>query len=341
MRRIIYGAGKYGQKLNSLFLQCGIKVDFFAQTTASGGRLLDSIPVISFDDMLCLDGDLLVFLAIKDKTASEEILAKIQDSRWFGAITVIDSTAFIESNPVITKSPDVSSSCQCNICGNRFARFNPAGKEEGLIGHHVIGAGYRNNCFCPVCLASDRYRWLYYVLKNVMNICKFSGRVLHFAPEPPLERLIQLNQKLDYYTVDIEPGRAMHIADITDLRQFSNGTFDLVICNHVMEHIPDERKAVAEVKRMLKNGGKWVFSFPICTDIEETYEDESIDTPEKRLKAYGQKDHVRLYGRDYLRRFESYGLKITEYSPKDYFSKDDIEKFGFIEDDVIMVAEKN
>ncbi len=179
------------------------------------------------------------------------------------------------------------------------------------------------------------------MLKEVLGIGKMTGRILHFAPEKHIRKLIRSNPNIDYYTGDIVPGRAMHVADITDLGQFSDGTFDLVICNHVMEHIPDEAKAVAEIKRVLKNGGgEWVFSFPICTDIAETYEDASITDPEGRLREYGQKDHVRLYGRDYRKRFEAYGLTITQYRPMDCFGKDDIERFGFIEDEVILVAGK-
>ncbi len=177
-------------------------------------------------------------------------------------------------------------------------------------------------------------------MNQILGIRHVSGRILHFAPEYHIKKLIMSNINIDYYTGDIVPGRAMHVTDITNLIQFPDKTFDLVICNHVMEHIPDEAKAVDEIKRVLKDNGKWVFSFPICTDIELTYEDKSITSPDDRLREYGQKDHVRLYGRDYKRRFEAYGLKITEYSPKNYFSKDDIDRFGFIEDDVIMVAEK-
>lgn len=230
---------------------------------------------------------------------------------------------------------------QCNICGNSFDSFGPSGIKTGLFyERHVIGGGWRQNSTCPCCRAIDRERWQYHVLKEMLGIGGISGRVLHFAPEQDIRKMIRSNPNIDYYTVDIVPGRAMHVADITDLGQFADGAFDLVICNHVMEHIPDEAKAVAEIRRVLKDNGKWMFSFPICTDIAETYEDASITDPEGRLREYGQKDHVRLYGRDYRKRFEAYGLAITQYRPMDCFSKDDIERFGFIEDDVILVAGK-
>lgn len=343
MTRIIYGAGKYGQRLHEHFKTLGVKADFFAQTAEPVDRTLDGIPVISFEDMLRLDGDLIICMAIKDRAVSAEIADKIKQATIIrGELTVYDYVSFLDEQPILSSVTSKDGPRQCNICGNRFQNFKPSGiEEEVFTEHHVIGGGHRDNSVCPCCRAIDRERWQYHVLKEVLGIGKMTGRILHFAPEQHIRKLIRSNPNIDYYTGDIVPGRAMHVADITDLGQFADGAFDLVICNHVMEHIPDEAKAVAEIKRVLKNEGKWVFSFPICTDIAETYEDASITDPEGRLREYGQKDHVRLYGRDYLRRFEFYGLKITEYRPKDYFGKDDIARLGFIEDDVIMVAEKS
>ena len=343
MKTIIYGAGKYGRRLYGNFKTLGIGVDAFAQTKEPKDRTLDGIPVMSLDEMLRLDGDISVCMAIKDAVASAEAVKSIsQATLGRGGLTVYDFSRFIDENPIVYETNHGNGQNQCNICGGSFDEFKPAGIKADIFKKwHIIGGGWRQGCVCPVCGAEDRERWQNHVLKEALGIGRMLGRILHFAPEPHIKKLIRSNPNIDYYTGDIVPGRAMHVTDITDLRQFSNSTFDLVICNHVMEHIPNEQKAVLEVKRVLKDDGKWMLSFPICTDIEETYEDESIDTPEKRFKAYGQKDHVRLYGRDYRKRFEAYGLKIIEYSPKEYFTKTDIEKFGFITDDVIMVAAKN
>ena len=131
----------------------------------------------------------------------------------------------------------------------------------------------------------------------------------------------------------------MHIVDITDI-QFRDNTFDYVICNHVLEHIPDEQKAISEVLRVLKPDGKWIFSFPICTDMQ-TYEDPTVVSEEDRLQRFGQEDHVRLYGYDYKERFEAHGLNLEFFSPQDELSAEEIEKYGFIPDDVIIVATKH
>ncbi len=130
----------------------------------------------------------------------------------------------------------------------------------------------------------------------------------------------------------------MHITDITNI-QYKDETFDYVICNHIMEHISDEEKAVYEIKRVLKQDGKWIFSFPICMDMK-TYEDKSIVLPHERLKAYGQEDHVRLYGYDFAERFEKFGLRLQIYTPQNEMDDFEIDKLGFIKDDVMIIADK-
>ena len=228
---------------------------------------------------------------------------------------------------------------QCVICENDVGRFLPGGIRGKIFRyHHIIGGGYRKNYKCPYCGTIDRERWLYYVLKNKVDVLRISGSILHFAPEYPIQKYIQQNKQIDYYTGDILSGRAMYVIDITDI-QYEDNTFDYIICNHVMEHIVDEEKAVSEVKRVLKPDGKWIFSFPICTDMK-TYEDKTVISPKQRFKEYGQKDHVRLYGYDYAERYERYGLELHIYSPENILDETQIDKFGFIKDDIIIVATK-
>lgn len=230
---------------------------------------------------------------------------------------------------------------RCMICGNNVEKFDPGGtKAEVFLQHHIIGGGYRDNCVCPHCGAWDRDRWIYYVLRNEIGLEHATGRMLHFAPEPHIVDYIKKkkDRNLDYYTCDIVPGRAMHIVDITDI-QFKDETFDYIICNHVMEHIEDEAKAVSEIKRILKSNGLWFFSFPICTDME-TYEDETITSREGRLKAYGQENHLRLYGYDFVSRFEKHGIHCEIFSPQYIFDDESISNLGLIKDDTIIIGRK-
>ena len=121
------------------------------------------------------------------------------------------------------------------------------------------------------------------------------------------------------------------------MHQFADGSFDYVIANHVLEHIPDEAKAFSELKRVLKEDGKLVISFPICTDML-TYEDSSITSREGRLKAFGQEDHVRLYGTDFKERIERYGLDVKVYTPQEILPHEEVKKYALIPDDVMMVC---
>ena len=130
----------------------------------------------------------------------------------------------------------------------------------------------------------------------------------------------------------------MHQTDILDI-QYRDETFDYVIMNHVLEHIKDMDRAMSEVKRVMKPDGKLILSFPICTDMD-TLELSGVLTPEERLERYGQEDHVRLFGRDYQQRISSFGLDVDFFIPKEHLTSDEIWRYGFIEDDVLMVCRK-
>ena len=229
---------------------------------------------------------------------------------------------------------------KCNICDSDIYRLCEGGINATLFNtRHVIGGGIRENCVCPVCGAIDRTRWCYYVLKHYTKLFSDACAVLHFAPEKSLEHLIEKNGSCEYYTADINPRIAKYKVDITNI-QFEDNMFDYVIVNHVLEHIPDEGKAISELKRVLKDEGKIILSFPVCTDIDETLDDDTVKTPAERLEKFGQEDHVRLYGLDVKKRLEGYGLIVKQLSPKDILSVSEIERYGLIPDDIMFVCEK-
>lgn len=223
----------------------------------------------------------------------------------------------------------------CLVCGHKVGKFLPSGiQEEVFTNHHIIGGGMRDNCTCPYCGCNDRQRWQYYVLKNYSGILEAGEcSVLHFAAETSSSVLIRQNKKCRYITADIEEGRCDIVVDMTNMHMFGNDTFDYIIANHVLEHIHDETKAFSELKRVLKKNGVIILSFPLCNDMK-TYEDSSITTPEGRLKAFGQTDHVRLYGTDYKERLENYGLDVKVFSPEDKLTDEEITKYALIRDDI-------
>ena len=287
MKRIIYGAGMYGKLLLEHFSCEGIAVDYFVQTNEPMDNKINGIEVISFARLIQIEEEIEVLLAIKNPKVLNEIKGMFLEGGREN-IKIFNMVSFIDDN-LMRRSSDISlnGNRYCIICKNKFFDFQPGGINEEIFSkYHIIGGGYRENFECPICKNIDRARWLYYVVEKKTDICNMKGRVLHFAPEASLSELIKENEKIDYYTGDIVAGKAMHVTDITDI-QYKDNTFDYVISNHVMEHIPDEEQAVSEIKRVLKKDGKWIFSFPICTDIE-TYEDKTIVEPEERLKKYGQ-----------------------------------------------------
>lgn len=230
---------------------------------------------------------------------------------------------------------------ECNICHSNLKLMKDGGINDVFFEQHrVIGGGARKHVTCPVCNSGDRERFVYYYLKHNTDLFKDScSAVLHFAPEPHIEQEIRNNPSCKYITGDIVPGRADYVVDITNI-QFSENMFDYVICNHVIEHIIDEEKAINELKRVLKPDGTIILSTPISISDEKTYENPNIISPEDRLKYFGQEDHVRLYGLDVKERWSKYGLIIDEYNSEDITDKNIVDKYGFIVGDRIFICKK-
>lgn len=334
---VIYGAGQYGTDLLRLLNNLDISVDYFVQSKVKQYFEIENIPVVSWDKLLEAHR-INVLFAIRDRSVLNSIRNNLfQEAR--NDVIVYDCIEFIESNCYVKNVVSCQGEKECLICGNTFSQFGDGGvNTELFIQHHIIGGGYRKNCVCPVCRSTDRERWLYYNILHKIKIDSLNGRILHFAPERNISNLLKNSSCIDYYTGDIVKGRAMHITDITNL-QYADKSMDCIICNHVLEHIVDIQRAVSEIKRVLTDDGIFIFSFPICTDMP-TVEDLSITTEEERLKYYGQKDHVRLYGNDFVDIYESYGFVLELCIPKEMITKEEIEKYGFIEDDVIVIAKK-
>jgi SAM-dependent methyltransferase len=206
---------------------------------------------------------------------------------------------------------NVGSGQDCPLCGWHFRRFLPTGvKSPAYAEFGIVGGGYRQNAICPRCWSSDRERHLFLFLRDHTPLFHDPLRVLHIAPELNLSRLLRGRDNLDYLSGDISSPRAMVRLDVTRLG-LPDGSFDVVLCNHVLEHIPDDRQAMSELFRVLSPGGWAVLQVPYAPALAETIEDPAVTTPEDRERIYGQHDHVRLYGRDYLDRLERTGFRVA------------------------------
>lgn len=203
---------------------------------------------------------------------------------------------------------------ECVICNKNFARFLPY--RDGNRGVPTLmqvleGIGSDvDNFSCPWCFSHDRERHLFLYMKESGLFSYIKGkRVLHFAPETHLSRLVDEAEPELLIKCDLYPwADDMIKVDLLSL-PYSDGYFDLLIANHVLEHVEDDRRAVAEIARVLKPGGYAILQTPYSDVLQHTWEDAGICSQEARLEAYGQEDHVRLFGRDIFDRFVQQGFE--------------------------------
>jgi SAM-dependent methyltransferase len=168
----------------------------------------------------------------------------------------------------------------------------------------------RERGYCPRCNSKARHRRLWLYLERNTNLFADPLRVLHVSPNYSLARRFSRLDNLDYVTVDLhERAYVSTRMDLTAI-PLRSGSFDGIVCIHVLEEIPEDRKAMAELFRVLKPGGWAVITTPIWLD-RKTFEEPTITEPEERLKAFGESAHVRIYGYDLAERLESVGLHVT------------------------------
>ncbi|WP_166965922.1 class I SAM-dependent methyltransferase [Yeosuana marina] len=215
------------------------------------------------------------------------------------------------------------------IDGNRFRTFLPYGYGK-----------QRNNALSPSTLSLERHRLLWLYLKNETDFFTSNHKVLHFAPEQAFYKRFRNMKNLDYVTTDLNSPLADVKADICNL-PFKENEFDIIFCNHVLEHIPDDTKAMQELYRVLKPGGFGVFQIPQDLNREKTFEDNSITDKKERAKIFGQYDHVRIYGRDYFDKLRSVGFKVDEVDYTNTLSQKDITTYCLAKGEIIPVVYKN
>lgn len=226
----------------------------------------------------------------------------------------------------------------CIACGNTIYEWLPWGSHSAVYkNHNIIGGGYRK-CLCPICNSIDRYRWLEYVLYYHTHIFDNNKRILHFAPEQNVKRVLKQKHKNTYVSADINPDEDDEYIDITDIH-YKNSSFDYIIVNHVASYISDEKRLWSELIRCLTDDGKIIVSFPIRTDVK-TYEKFNLSLDESE-KEFGTAGNCRMYGNDYKEHLEGFGVHIiSEYSPSSELSSTEIEQYGFLPNDIIIIAGK-
>lgn len=214
------------------------------------------------------------------------------------------------------------------IDGKSFKRFLPYGYIK-----------QRENVLSPSTLSLERHRLLWLYLKNETLFFTKNLKVLHFAPEQAFYNRFRSMDNLDYTTSDLHSPLADVKADICDL-PFGDDAFDFILCNHVLEHIPDDTKAMQELFRVLKPGGTGIFQIPQDLSRDITFEDDTIIDKKERARIFGQYDHVRIYGWDYFDKLGSVGFKVNEVDYTASLSEEEINKYCLAKGEIIPVVSK-
>ena len=244
--------------------------------------------------------------------------------------------------------------------GNRFT--DPIdGKSFRIFLPYGYG-NQRNNVLSPSTLSLERHRLLWLYLQNETDFfqseldsdspitknkriklrdakTRSALKVLHFAPEQEFYKRFKKQTNIDYTTTDLLSPLADVKADICNL-PFEDNAYDLILCNHVLEHIPDDTKAMQELYRVLKPGGMGIFQIPQDLSRATTFSDNTIVDQKERAKIFGQYDHVRVYGRDYFDKLRSIGFTVVEEDYTNKIAPELVEKYCLAKGEIIPVCFK-
>ena len=231
------------------------------------------------------------------------------------------------------------SNYHCPYCKHDFEKMLSDGEDLPVISkYQIIGGGFRKNCTCPRCYSKDRDRLIHLYLEKKTNLLTAPHRVLHIAPEAWLKELFQSMPHI-HYTSGVK-GADESDLDITDLEMKDN-LYDVVICNHVLEHVPEDITAMKEIFRVIKPGGWAILQVPFSPILDNTFEDSTQVSLAERSTSFGQYDHVRIYGKDYANRLESVGFKVELFNPKnENWGKEYIEKYALNPKEDLFIVHK-
>lgn len=219
---------------------------------------------------------------------------------------------------------------ECPVCKKSFRKFLSYGSA----------VAHRENVLCPYDLTLERHRLMWLYLKNKSDFfTKPNLKVMHIAPEQCFHKIFKHQKNLDYTTGDlVSPIADLHF----DLHQIplEDNQYEIIFCNHVMEHVTDDLKCMQELHRIMKPGGWGIFQVPIDTNRTSTYEDWSITTTEEREKHFWQYDHVRLYGTNYPNRLEEAGFTIETVDYGKEISPELFDRYRLPKGEMLYIVHK-
>ena len=215
---------------------------------------------------------------------------------------------------------------ECPLCNNTFWKYLPGGE--------IV----RQNALCPYCESLERFRaWHMYYGEEGLYQTAPSRTLLHFAPEKGIYDSFTRLSNLDYYPVDYNPD-FQGIRDTIDIQniKYADNMFDVIICNNVLEHIPNDRAAIKELRRVLKKDGVAYITVPFLFSCDTTLENPEYNTPELRVRYYGSYDHLRQYGSDFASVLRDEGFVVCEVKPNGRYTPEELKKYGILEDEIVF-----
>ena len=216
----------------------------------------------------------------------------------------------------------------CPLCGRHYRKMLPYGYVTS-----------RENALCPHCLSLERHRLLWLYLERETTLFESLPQLLHIAPEVCLMRHLKPHYKSSperYQTADLESPLADLHFDIQQI-PLADESFDVVICNHLMEHVEDDLRAMRELHRILKKGGWGVLLSPVDLQRATTFEDDSITDPKERTRIFGQYDHRRLYGNDFSDRLRKAGFEVEDLDYAARLTPEERTRYALPEDHIYVI----
>ncbi|MDZ7847110.1 MAG: methyltransferase domain-containing protein [Owenweeksia sp.] len=214
---------------------------------------------------------------------------------------------------------------------------------DGRTYKKMLPYGYegrqRENALAPGTLSLERHRLMWLYLKEETDFFTASHKVLHVAPEQCFYGRFRKMKNLDYLTSDLDSPIADVKMDIHNIK-YPDDTFDVVFCNHVLEHVTDDIQCMSELCRVLTPGGLAIMQVPLDRTKEVTDEDPSLQDPEERKRRFGQYDHLRLHGRDYPQRLQKAGFKVREVDYSKTLTPEQFNRYRLPEGEILYVCTK-
>lgn len=227
----------------------------------------------------------------------------------------------------------------CSFCQRRYRRFHPW-PDEYDSRRYRYEMWNKDSAICPGCGSLDRERLFRLYLEKAADIRTSALRVLHIAPEEQLRNWFTSMQNISYVCGDLNPPDAS-VQKVDIMRMpYVDESFDIVVCSHVLEHVPDDLAAIREIRRVMRPGGTAILQVPVALNLRNTFSDPTVLSPDERRDCFGQKDHVRMYGTDYPDRIRTGGLSPAVINAFRYLGPEVACAAGLSERDNLYIGRK-